>query len=219
RSDMSESRLPAPDHRPPQEPANATPEAGGRKPVAGKAPRWAWWVATGFGSGYLKPAPGTWGSLAALAFWCLLIGVPGFLSDAPHLNIAIPIVLLLAPVITALAIHASNLVVDETGLKDPSFIVADEWAGLWIAMLPSACFAYGASYGIRNLGDSYWTLALPIAVPFFLFRLFDIWKPWPCFQLQSLSRGWGVVADDVMAGLYAAVITAIAMHWFPAGKG
>lgn len=214
---MSESRLPAPDHRPPQEPANATPEAGSRKPVAGKAPRWAWWVATGFGSGYLKPAPGTWGSLAALLVWVAVMGVPGFFMAADHLNVAVPIIWLFTPILAAIGIRSSNLVVDEAGMKDPGFIVIDEWAGLWIAMLPSTAFVAGIRYGIVELGTPYWVLIAPIAVPFLLFRLFDIWKPWPIFRLQSLPRGWGVVIDDLVAGLYAALLTLLLSHWFPTG--
>lgn len=181
-----------------------------------KAPRWAWWVATGFGSGYLKPAPGTWGSLAAVILWCAVMAALWFSLTTPALLLAI--FFMLAVLITAIAIQASNLVVDETALEDPGFIVADEWAGQWIALLPTVWFFYQAHYGLVYTGDSPWILALPIAVPFFLFRLFDIWKPWPCFQLQNLPRGWGVVLDDVMAGIYAAAVTMIAMHWFPVGR-
>ncbi len=187
------------------------PRTSGRK-----APRWAWWIATGFGSGYLKPAPGTWGSLAAVIVWCATMAPLWFKLTIPGL--LLPIFGLLTLLITTLAIQASNLVVDETGFEDPGFIVADEWAGQWIALLPSVWFFYQAHYGFRELGDSYWILVLPISAPFFLFRLFDIWKPWPCFQLQDLPRGWGVVLDDVMAGTYAAAVTTVAMHWFPVGR-
>lgn len=188
----------------------------GRQASGPKAPRWAWWVATGFGSGYLRPAPGTWGSLAAVIAWCALMVGPWFYLSIPSL--LLPISVGLAALITVLAIQASHRVVDETGFEDPGFIVADEWAGQWIAYIPTAWFSYQAHYGLIFLGDSYWVLVLPLAVPFSLFRLFDIWKPWPCFQLQELPRGWGVVADDVIAGIYAAIVTAVAMPWFPVGR-
>jgi len=156
--------------------------------------RWAWWVATGLGSGRLKPASGTWGSLAALIAWVLLcLGIRRLPGRGPA-----ELVFLLLPIlITWLSVKASDRVVRETGLKDPGFIVADEWAGMWIAL-----------WGLRwelltQLGHPGWGLALVLLMPFLLFRLFDIWKPWPAYQVQVLPEGQGVVADDVVAGLYA----------------
>ena len=184
-----------------------------------KAPRWAWWVATGFGSGYLKPAPGTWGSLAALLVWCTLIFTPWYLPRMPYRNAVVGAAWVLTPILALLAIWSSNKVVDESGLKDPGFIVIDEWAGLWIALFPVASFVSGNLYFIRVHHDPYWVLILPIATPFALFRIFDILKPWPVHQLQALPRGWGVVVDDLMAGLYAALLTALAVSHFPVGPG
>lgn len=158
-----------------------------------KAPKLAWWIATGFGSGRLKPAPGTWGSLACLIVWTglVLAGLRPWAAWA------------LTPLLALLAVWSSHRVVDETGLKDPGYIVIDEWAGLWIALLPTAGFLARHGFGRP------WLAAL--AASFLLFRLFDIWKPWPVHQLQSLPRGWGVVVDDLMAGVYAALLTALAL--------
>ncbi len=171
-----------------------------------KAPRWAWWVATGFGSGYLKPAPGTWGSLAGLAVWWILLYLFGFLLlekwVAFHGQYTVPLALALG--MTILGIVASDKVVHESGLKDPGFIVADEWAGMWIALAPILWHAGNLSIG--------WGL-LRLVTPFALFRLFDIWKPWPCDQLQVLPGGTGVVMDDVAAGIYAAVGTFFIDGW------
>ncbi len=163
---------------------------------APKAPRWAWWLATGFGSGYLRPAPGTWGSLAGLLAWLGLIQLtrpwPG--SAALTVRLAAPLFL------TVIAIWASDRVVVETGAKDPSFIVADEWAGQWFALTP--LLFTGA------LQPQPWGLwLLRLAIPFLLFRLFDIWKPGPVDAAQRLPGGLGVVMDDVLAGLLAGLLT------------
>ncbi len=158
------------------------------------APRWAWLAATGLGSGRLRPAPGTWGSLAALLAWVpfarAVHGAPAWLGELVFL--ALPLAM------TGLAIAASDRVVAETGDKDPGYIVADEWAGVWIALWAVRWEAAGA---LAAPGP--WTLAVHLGVPFLLFRLFDIWKPWPVRQIQVLPGGAGIVADDVVAGLYA----------------
>src|SRR5512133_2015782 len=148
-----------------------------------RAPRSAWWLATGFGSGYLKPAPGTWGSLAGVAAWLGLVWiVRGW---------ALPLwVLLAAPLaLTLMAVWAAGGVVAESGLSDPAFVVADEWAGVWAARL---------------------------VAPFLLFRLFDIWKPGAVDRAQQLPGGWGVVADDVLAGLLAALLVWPLDRWLGA---
>ncbi len=192
---MSESQVPSP---------KSQGTDSGASPY--KAPRWAWWVATGFGSGYLKPAPGTWGSLAAVAVWWMLLQIFGLRmiekSAAFHGSHALPLALAFG--MTMLAISASDRVVRETGLKDPAFIVADEWAGMWIALAPIL-------WHVGSLSPE-WGL-LRVVTPFFLFRLFDIWKPWPCYQIQALRGGTGVVMDDVAAGLYAAAGTYLVDGW------
>ena len=170
---------------------SATPH----RPTHTKAPRLAWWVAAGFGSGYLRPAPGTWGSLAGLLAWLGLVQLTRACAGpaALALRLAAPFLL------TALAVWASDRVVRETGLEDPSFIVIDEWAGQWFALTP--LLATGA------LQPQPWGPWLgQLVAPFLLFRLFDIWKPGPVDAAQRLPGGWGVVIDDVVAGLLAALI-------------
>ena len=157
-----------------------------------KAPRLAWWVATGLGSGRLRPAPGTWGSLAGLGAWLLLAWALAPLPRALGQGI-----LALAPLaLTPLGVWASARVAAEAGLHDPSFIVVDEWAGLWVALTPLALAGPGAAgaWGLRLLA------------PFLLFRLFDIWKPGPVDEAQRLPGGWGIVADDLVAGALAALL-------------
>jgi len=212
-------------------------------PPAFRAPRWAWWIATGFGSGRLRPAPGTWGSLAALLAWLLFTGLvatpfvtwamrhPGLpplftgfgaregstpfsglpLSSSGGQGLAVgywgleALFLLLPLLMTWMAVKASDKVVRETGLKDPGFIVADEWAGLWIALWP---LRWQLAMNLpRFFGGNGVSLVLMLSAPFLLFRLFDIWKPWPIRQIQILPGGQGIVADDVVAGFYALVLT------------
>jgi phosphatidylglycerophosphatase A len=175
------------------------------RPASIKAPRLAWWLATGFGSGYLKPAPGTWGSLAGLMAWLLLVagmrGLGGLLA---------PWILLSAPLaLTLLAVWAADRVVKETGRKDPSFIVIDEWAGVWFALTPLLFTA--------TLQPQPWPLwAARLVAPFMLFRLFDIWKPGIVDRAQGLRGGWGVVMDDVLAGILAGLLAWPLDQWLGA---
>lgn len=166
-----------------------SPQSSGKK-----APRLAWWIATGFGSGYLKPAPGTWGSLAGLAAWLLMVRVTQALGvGGQWILLAAPVALIL------LAVWAADRVVKETGQKDPAYIVADEWAGMWVALTPLL-------FTVTVLPQPWPLWAARLVAPFLLFRLFDIWKPGAVDTAQRLPGGWGVVMDDVLAGLLAALI-------------
>lgn len=138
--------------------------------------RLAVWVATGLGVGLATPAPGTVGGL-----WGLLL-LPAIASLGPlGAQLAVVVLILLAAV--ALSTRAAQ---ELGGQKDPQAICIDEIAALPIVFL-------GAG-----------PLSLSKAVAGFLcFRLFDIWKPWPVRWAEQLPGGWGVVADDVVAALYA----------------
>jgi phosphatidylglycerophosphatase A len=148
--------------------------------TAGKKTRWAWTVATFFGVGMGKPGPGTWGSVAAVLLWAAE-------SKGSHLSAHTELVGLLIWIALAIAlgVPAATIVARETGRKDPQFVVIDEVAGQWIALLFSPC----------DLRHALVALAL--------FRLFDITKPFPIRRLENLPEGWGIVFDDVAAGLYA----------------
>jgi phosphatidylglycerophosphatase A len=141
---------------------------------------WAWAVATFFGSGLLKPGPGTWGSIAALLVWAAFAGFahpsPAALLIALTVGIALSIIL---------GIPAATIAARESGRHDPGFVVIDEVAGQWIALLGSPVD---------------WRHAL---IALALFRICDIVKPPPARQLERLPGGWGIVFDDVAAGLYA----------------
>ena len=136
---------------------------------------------TWFGSGWLPGAPGTWGSLAALPFaWLILTyGGPGLLALA-------------ALAVFGAGCWAADIAARETNTKDPSWIVVDEVVGQWLALLAAPFTLSGFATG------------------FVLFRLFDIWKPWPIsWADRRLEGGVGIMADDVLAAIYAAIILGI----------
>lgn len=140
------------------------------------------------GTGYLKPAPGTWGSLAALpAAWLLVtLGGPYLLVFAMGLCFA-------------LGIAATQQEMDATGAHDPSWIVIDEVVGQWIALLPVA-------FGAARAGVSFFDLWPGVLTAFLAFRLFDIWKPGPVGWADRKDSATGVMLDDVIAGFLAALV-------------
>ena len=152
---------------------------------------WAFAIATFFGAGLMKPGPGTWGSVAALLLWAGTAWAVHLSRFGLNIFLAIGIVLALVVGVPAATIAAS-----ESGRHDPGFVVIDEVAGQWIALL--AC-------------PPDWGHAL---IALFLFRLFDITKPFPARQLESLPGGWGIVFDDVAAGLYALGVAALIRIWY-----
>lgn len=130
-------------------------------------------LATGFYSGHLPYAPGTWGSLlmVLLVFFFPLLNNIYFISALSIGGIAI-----------------ANFEEQQTGIKDDGKIVIDEMAGQLLA---------------------YYTLPLNTAVligGFILFRIFDITKPWLIDKVQELPSGWGVMLDDILAGLTTLII-------------
>jgi phosphatidylglycerophosphatase A len=155
-----------------------------------RSPRW-WAIATFFGVGFLKPGPGTWGSVAAVLLWAAY----AWLAHPSRLALLIA---LLVGIFLAIffGIPAASVVERESGRHDPGFVVIDEVAGQWIALLFS---------------PANWPHALFALV---LFRLFDIVKPFPVRRLERLPGGWGIVFDDVAAGLYAFCIASLVRIWF-----
>ncbi len=156
----------------------------------GKKTFWAWTVATFFGAGLGKPGPGTWGSVAALLLW--MVAAMGLHLPPYTLEFWLLIGIALALLV---GVPAASIVEKEAGKQDPGFVVIDEVVGQWIALLGSA---------------ANWRHALLALV---LFRLFDITKPFPVRQLEKLPGGWGIVFDDVAAGLYAWGVASILHIW------
>jgi phosphatidylglycerophosphatase A len=136
--------------------------------------------------GQLRPAPGTWGSLAALpvAWVILTLGGPWSLV----------VVTVLA---TALGLWATGQEIMATGDHDPSHVVIDEVAGQWIALLPVA-------FGAAMMGALPFDLWPGWVAAFLFFRLFDIWKPGPVGWADRRGDAAGVMLDDLIAGLMAA---------------
>jgi phosphatidylglycerophosphatase A len=147
-------------------------------------------LGTWFGAGLLKPGPGTYGSAAAVLLWYL--AAHGFHPRGATLAAATA---LSAVAVTLIGIPAATVVAREAGREDPGFVVIDEVAGQWIALI-----------GVRP--D--WRHAV---LALLLFRLFDIWKPWPIRRLEQLPEGTGIMLDDVAAGILALVCGLLLARW------
>lgn len=154
-------------------------------------PYWhpAFLLSTWFGAGLLRPAPGTWGTVAALPFAWVISAyfTPWFLLPA---SIAI----------FALGVWSSARYSKATDTHDASEIVIDEVAGIWLALAfaPVSLTAF--------------------ALAFVLFRFFDITKPWPIgWADKTLPGGLGIMTDDMIAGAFAGIIVYLVNHygWLP----
>jgi phosphatidylglycerophosphatase A len=200
-------------------------------------PRFAYAIATVLGTGYLKPGPGTWGSVVGLLIaviahpftWFLLLGKGIEVAvgkTAPLLTGFGGTLLLLVPsiavwlILALLGVKTSGQVAKFGQVEDPQYVVIDEVSGvhltLILALAPvapmlflrpedAATFALFSGMSILN-----WKFLL---AGFLLFRLFDIMKPFPCRRLEKLPGGWGIMADDWMAGVYAAICLRLALHF------
>ncbi len=133
-------------------------------------------LACGFGSGLAPIAPGTFGTLAGVPICLLCLPLPWFLR------------LLVVLVLMALSIYVAGRAEEIYQKKDDQRIVIDEIIGFQVTMLPVMITTAHLCAG------------------FVLFRIFDILKPFPIDNLQRLPGGWGVVLDDVGAGIYAGLV-------------
>ena len=157
-------------------------------------------LATVGGVGLLHPAPGTWGSLAALPLAWALHVFGGWIALIAGIALLLPL--------GAWAIGRMG-----GSDPDPSEAVIDEVAGQWIALLPVSYGALFAQADVLALWPG-WVTA------FAAFRLFDIWKPGPVGRLDRMHTPWGVMLDDVAAGAMAAVtVIALAIFWHVAVLG
>lgn len=130
-------------------------------------------LATGFGSGLSPRAPGTVGTAVALLPWWFLQALPWW-QYALALAVAF-----------AIGVWAADWVIRETGVQDPGLVVWDEFVGVWITLAATAA-------------DPAWML-----VGFAVFRVFDIWKPWPIGAIdERVGGGFGAMLDDALAGVF-----------------
>lgn len=149
-----------------------------------KTKRLATLIATWFGCGLAPKAPGTAGSAAAI-----LLAIP----LARYLHFTRWHFLGLSAVLAVPAVWAAGEVARSTGIEDPGFVVVDEVLGEWITLVGASSYD--------------WKIFL---AAFVLFRIFDIWKPFPVRRLEDLPGGLGINADDAMAGVYAALVIFVA---------
>jgi len=167
--------------------AGANPDPTNRHSRS-RAPLWATLIATFFGTGWLRPGPGTWASTVTVLAWAAL-------SYRLSPSVRTPVAIALAILVTLVGIPAATRVARASGMKDPQFVVIDEVAGQLITLI-----------------------AVPLAwktflVGFILFRGFDIVKPLPVRQVEALPEGTGIVLDDVAAGLYAFIVMHLLLHF------
>ncbi len=148
-------------------------------------------LGTWFGSGKAPVASGTFGSLAALPFACVIM----YFGEWPCLLAA-------SAAIYFIGVWSADIIMRETKTEDPGLIVIDEVVGQWIALLTAPFNP--VSY----------------AIAFVLFRIFDILKPWPaCWADSKLHSATGVMLDDVFAGVYALICSTLVTYYLMPEKG
>lgn len=147
--------------------------------------RAAFLLGTGFGSGYSPVAPGTAGSAVGLVAYWGLLLLPS------------PVAFGIMGAVLVLGTAAAHHVARSTGREDPGLVVVDEVAGQWVSLLFLP-----------------FTPVVTLAA-FFLFRVMDIVKPWPARDLEKLDGGLGIMADDLMAGVYANLLLRVALAVWP----
>ncbi|MBV9145807.1 MAG: phosphatidylglycerophosphatase A [Acidobacteria bacterium] len=168
---------------------------------ANRRTAWAWTVGTFFGIGRLQPGPGTWASVATVLLWWLggsrlhltatiIVGSRTFVWALPATLITV--------IVTAIGIPASTRVARESGVHDPGFVVIDEVAGQMLPLI---------------IAPLTWKSLL---LSLILFRCFDILKPPPLRALERLPDGVGIMLDDIGAGLYALLVLAAVLKFWPA---
>jgi phosphatidylglycerophosphatase A len=150
-------------------------------------------VTTAGGLGLLRPAPGTWGSLGAavLAIPVLTLTPPGLWQWLFAAG---------AVLATVAGILACPAAIRHWQREDPSHVVIDEVAGQWLALacVPTV-ISVANPWGMLILG-------------FLMFRVFDIIKPWPVSSLERLPAGWGIMADDLAAGVLAGLTISVLLR-------
>ncbi len=197
-----------------------------------RKPRFALFIATAGGLGYIPMAPGTFGSLAGLLLalvplWIYFAGLILYLEakggdlqavfDAVHLYDSTDIFLWaqisLAVVVALIGVLSADRASKHWNEKDPQRVVIDEVSGQHLTLLLGCGIPiwwkrldFDGSYFPAGLISAHTALNWKyLLLGFILFRVFDIWKPFPARQVESLPGGWGIMADDWVAGIYAGI--------------
>jgi phosphatidylglycerophosphatase A len=217
--------------------ATPTPETPSEKP------RLALAIATVFGVGYTPKAPGTFGSLAgclisvaSLFPWLPILGsryMPasceyvlrrvGRLLSFGEADSWWSLCLFLLPVlvIASLGVWSASRVASYAGTEDPQYVVIDEVSGQQLTFLLGLSSLAIPYNDVGQIDFSFFPVPIAhdllnwkcLLLGFILFRVFDIWKPFPIRRLEKLPGGWGIMADDWMAGIYAAILLRLALHF------
>ncbi len=151
-----------------------------------------------FGLGRLPIAPGTWGSLPPV----IIFGLMSWFGASPAIITNVMAALVLAG--SFVCVQFAPAAIAATGKNDPGEVVADEFAGQAVTFLFSPFLGMGAATGRQILITAF--------VGFVLFRLFDIFKPWPIRKLEKYPAGWGILADDLLAGVFAWIVLQICIR-------
>ena len=138
-------------------------------------------IATGLGSGYSPWAPGTAGSAVGLALFWPLHRLD------PYLQLALTVVL------AGIGVFSAGRLAEGLGIEDPGLATIDEVVGMWVSLL---FLPFNAATAVLG---------------FVAFRAMDVLKPYPARDLEGLPGGWGIMADDLMAGVYANLLVRVAL--------
>ena len=157
-------------------------------------------IATTFGCGYWPWGPGTMGAVGGVILWLAALAFCN--SGCTLLCVVLGLIL----IFTVLGVWSASIAERYWG-EDPSRVVMDETVGQWITMLPLSCFGDMAPEVWQS-----WQMWTGIAVSLAAFRFFDIVKPLGVRAMERLPRGYGIMADDILAGIYGAVVTYITMQ-------
>ncbi len=165
-----------------------------RAPAARRG--WAVWLATGLGVGYGPVMPGTYGSALGVGLYLALVRC---LVPLPHPRLLLTLATL---AVAALSIRVVSIALRSFSVQDPQEVVFDEVAGQLVTLLPLPL--------VPQQRFSYW---MAVLAGFLLFRILDAAKPYPIWKLERLKGSWGVVCDDLAAGVIGALIL-FSLRWF-----
>lgn len=162
-------------------------------------------IVTSFGLGKLRPAPGSWGSLPP----CIIAAILLYTNSPTYINTITQITILIAASIACIAL--GTWAEKKFQGKDPGVVVIDEVAGMALALL----FLPTTLITSANDGSTTSTISgyLIILAAFILFRIFDIIKPQPANLMQQFPAGYGILLDDLVAGIYTNLILQIALRF------